>query len=68
MADEFPVTDCFGRTVYLSDANWERHAAQRPEIAGYRDLLPLLLREPAIVMEAQSGHTTSTAASSRPWT
>jgi hypothetical protein len=52
MACGFEVTDCFGRTVRLSHANWQTHIRKRPEIEKYHDLLPEVLVAPALVIEA----------------
>ncbi len=48
----FEVTDCFGRTVRLSHANWQSHIQKRPGVAKYHDVLPEVLSAPDIVIEA----------------
>jgi hypothetical protein len=51
----FQVTDCFGRTVTLDHANWQRHLARgrHPEVVPYLGALPRVLSQPDVVMEAQ---------------
>ena len=56
MACGFTVTDCFGRTVTLDHANWQKHlqAGRHLEVVPYLPAFPLVLTAPDVVIEVAS--------------
>jgi hypothetical protein len=56
MACGFQVTDCFGRVVTLEHSNWQRHLARgrHPEVVPYLQMLPRVLSQPDVVIEAHA--------------
>jgi hypothetical protein len=57
MACGFTVKDVFVHRVTLTHRNLQAHLPRHPEVAPYQALLPLVLRAPAYVIEAErDGH------------
>jgi hypothetical protein len=52
---ELSLQDCFGRTITLAHANWEKHKDKHPTVVAHHRDLATVLQDPDRVFELANG-------------